>query len=313
MRWESVTRAATANIALKTVSVFFAVVLWFYVTAQIEGTETVKIPLEIVNVPESLIVVSDAPRHIEVTMRGARSDLLKVRLFGSARLTVDLAGAQGRHLTVPLSKGMITLPEGLKPDNVSINAPRALSIMLEERVSAALPVRAVFRGSLPRELVLVGQPAITPDRVIARGPSSAMRAVSEVRTEAIDIAGRRGKVSLETPVVRPRGIEIEPRTVLVELDVARRAERTIEGLAPTLLQVEEDLDVVCSPASADLTVEGPEELVRNLTADDVSIILSVPPGSRGTFAVEAEVILPAGIDSFRLSVKFFDVTVSAKR
>jgi len=313
MRWESVTRAATANIALKTVSVFFAVVLWFYVTAQIEGTETVKIPLEIVNVPESLIVVSDAPRHIEVTMRGARSDLLKVRLFGSARLTVDLAGAQGRHLTVPLSKGMITLPEGLKPDNVSINAPRALSIMLEERVSAALPVRAVFRGLLPRELVLVGQPAITPDRVIARGPSSAMRAVSEVRTEAIDIAGRRGKVSLETPVVRPRGIEIEPRTVLVELDVARRAERTIEGLAPTLLQVEEDLDVVCSPASADLTVEGPEELVRNLTADDVSIILSVPPGSRGTFAVEAEVILPAGIDSFRLSVKFFDVTVSAKR
>jgi YbbR domain-containing protein len=313
MRWESVTRAATANIALKTVSVFFAVVLWFYVTAQIEGTETVKIPLEIVNVPESLIVVSDAPRHIEVTMRGARSDLLKVRLFGSARLTVDLAGAQGRHLTVPLSKGMITLPEGLKPDNVSINAPRALSIMLEERVSAALPVRAVFRGLLPRELVLVGQPAITPDRVIARGPSNAMRAVSEVRTEAIDIAGRRGKVSLETPVVRPRGIEIEPRTVLVELDVARRAERTIEGLAPTLLQVEEDLDVVCSPASADLTVEGPEELVRNLTADDVSIILSVPPGSRGTFAVEAEVILPAGIDSFRLSVKFFDVTVSAKR
>jgi YbbR domain-containing protein len=313
MRWESVARAVTANIALKIVSVFFAVLLWFYVTAQIEGTETVKIPLEIVNVPESLIVVSDAPRHIEVTMRGARSDLLKIRLFGSARLAVDLAGTEGRHLTVPLSKGMITLPEGIKPADVSINAPRALSIMLEERVSAALPVRAVFRGALPRELVLVGRPAITPDRVIARGPSSAMRAVSDVRTEAIDIGGRRGKVSLEAAIVRPRGIEIEPRSVIVELAVARRAERTIEGISPTLLHVEEGVVAEFSPATADLVVEGPEELVRSLTADDVSIILSIPPGSRGTLAVDAEVILPAGIDSFRLSVKSFDVTVSAKR
>jgi YbbR domain-containing protein len=113
MRWESISRSITANIGLKIVSVIFAIFLWFYVTAQIEGVETVRVPLDIVNVPESLIVVSEVPRSIEVTIRGARSDLLKVRLFGNARLTVDLAGTAGRHLTVPLSRGMITLPEGL--------------------------------------------------------------------------------------------------------------------------------------------------------------------------------------------------------
>lgn len=313
MRWESVTRAVAANIALKIVSVFFALLLWFYVTAQIEGTETLKIPLEIANVPESLVIVSDLPRHVEVTMRGARSDLLKVRLFGNARLAVDISGADGRHLTVPLSRGMITLPEGIQPSDVSINAPRALSIVLEERVSAALPVRAVFGGALARDLVLVGAPAITPERVIARGSSSAMKSVSEVRTEAIDIGGRRGRVSLEASIVRPRGIEVEPRSVIVVLEIARRAERTIEGLSPTFLQLEEGLEASCEPARADITVAGPEEIVRALDADDVAIILSIPPGSRGSIVIDAEVILPAGIDSFRLSVKSFDVTVSTKR
>ncbi len=313
MRWDSVTRAVTANIGLKIVSIVFAVLLWFYVTAQMEGKETVKIPLEIVNIPESLTVVNDIPRSIEVTMRGARSDLLKVRLFGNARLTVDLAGTQGPHLTVPLSKGMITLPEGIASDEVSINSPRILSIELERRVSGPIPVRAVFRGTLPPGLILVGQPSITPDRVIARGPANAMRSLTEVLTETIDVTNRRGKVSLETPIVRPRGIEIEPRSVIVELAIARRAERVIEGIAPTLLQIEEGYEAVCAPASADLTVEGPEDLIASLTAEEVSIILSIPAGSRGALVIEPEVILPVGIDSFRLSVKSFDVTVSAKR
>ena len=313
MGWESVTRAVTANIGLKIVSILFAALLWFYVTAQIEGMETVKIPLEIVNVPESLIVVSDVPPHVEVTMRGARSDLLKVRLFSNARLIVDLAGTHGRYLTVPLSRGMVTLPEGLKSDDVSINSPRVLSIALERRLSGPIPVRAVFRGELPRELVLVGQPTVTPDRVIARGPASAMQTISEVLTETIDIGGRRGKVSLEASLLRPRGIEIEPRSVIVELAISRRAERTIEGIAPTLLQVEEGYEAQCEPASADLTVEGSEELIGGLAPGDVSIILSIPPGGRGSIVIEPEVILPAGIDSFQLSVKSFNVTVSAKR
>ncbi len=313
MRWQSLSHAVTANIGLKIISVVFAVFLWFYVTAQIEGIETVRIPLEIVNVPETLVVVNDVPRSVEVTIRGARSDLLKVRLFGKARLTVDLAGAQGRHLTVPLSRGMVALPEGLKPDDVSINAPRALSIMLEERMSKPLPVRPAFRGALPRDMTFVGQPIVTPDRVIARGPASAMRALSEVRTVPIDISGRRGRVSLETSLDRPARVEIEPRSVIVELAVARRAERTIDGIVPTILQSEEGYAVEFSPPTAAITVEGPEDLVRSLVPDDVSIILSVPPGSRGTIGIEPEIIVPAGIDSFRLSVRSFEVTVSANR
>jgi hypothetical protein len=185
--------------------------------------------------------------------------------------------------------------------------------MLEERVSKALPVNAAFRGALPRDMTFVGQPTITPDRIIARGPSSAMRALSEIRTVPIDISGRRGRVSLETALVCPPRIEIEPRSVIVELAIARRSERTIEGIVPTLLQSEEGYLVEYSPPTAALTVQGPENLVESLVPEDISIILSIPPGSRGTIAVEPEVVVPAGIDSFWLSIASFEVTISTGR
>lgn len=313
MRSESFIRAVTANVGLKIVALLFAIFLWFYVTAQIEGTETIEVPLEIVNMPESLVVVNDVPRTVEVTMRGARSDLLKARLFGKTRLTVDLAGAQGRHLSVPLSKGMISLPEGVRQEDVSIRSPRSLSIELEARVSRSLPVEAVFRGTLPAGMMLVGRPAITPERVIARGPAGAMSALAAARTDPIELGGRRGRFSSETALREVGGVEFEPRTVLVEVAISRRGERTFEGLAPTFLQVADGLAVQCSPPTASLTVQGPDDFVRNLSPDEVSIVLSLEPGAIGTFTVEPEVIVPALVDTFRLSVSAFEVTVAPKR
>lgn len=313
MRTESFMRAVTANIGLKIVSILFAVFLWFYVTAQIERTETIEVPLEIVNMPESLVVVNDVPRTVEVTMRGARSDLLKARLFGKTRLTVDLAGAQGRRLSVPLSKGMITLPEGVRQEDVSIRSPRSLSIELETHVSRSIPVEIAFRGTLPAGMMLVGKPAVAPDRVIARGPAGAMSALAAARTEPIDLNGRRGRFSAETALSAVAGVAFEPPTVIVEIAVSRRGERTFEGLAPTFLQLEEGLAAACEPPTATLTVQGPDEFVRSLSPDEVSIVLSLEPGATGTFTIEPEVIVPALVDTFRLSVSAFEVTVAPKR
>ena len=40
-------------------------------------------------------------------------------------------------------------------------------------MSAYVPVTPVFRGSVPKGMILVGQPSVTPDRVLVRGPASA--------------------------------------------------------------------------------------------------------------------------------------------
>jgi hypothetical protein len=53
--------------------------------------------------------------------------------------------------------------------------------------------------------------------------------------------------------------------------------------------------------------------VNRLVPDDVSIILNVPPGARGTNRIQPEVIVPQGIDTFFLDVASFEVRVLSKR
>lgn len=300
---------ATANIGLKLVSLVFALFLWFYVTAQIEGIETLHVPIEILNVPDSLVIASDIPRTAKISMKGPRSELLKARIFGNVRLIVDIGETKSRELTVPISKGMVSMPEGMKSEGVSIISPKILSISLERRMSKALPVKAVFGKTLPPDLAFLKQPAIAPESVVARGAEKIVSAFSEIKTPPIDIAPRRGRYSLELELTAPAQVEIEPKRVIVEMEISKRAERAIDGIIPTVVQSEEGYDAECSPPYADLIVSGPEELVRKVVPEDISIVLSIPAGSRGTIYVQPEVIVPSGIDSVRLSVDSFEVTI----
>jgi YbbR domain-containing protein len=309
MRFQNLYRGLTENIGIKIISVLFAVILWLYVTAQIGERQTFRVPLDLVNIPESLTVVSGVPKDVAVTMRGARSELLKLRFLSRIRGTVDLGGAKRGRVVVPISAAILNLPSGFPAGDATIDAPKSLTLDFERIVSVFVPVTPVFRGSVPKEMILVGQPSVSPDRVLVRGTAAAMSGIAAAETEPIDLRNRRSGFSQEAMLRVGEGREAIPRSVRVEIEIARRAVRTMRGIPPTLLQVEEGFLVECSPATASLTVEGPEELVNRLVNDDLSIILSIPPGTRGTSHIQPEVIVPQGIDSFSIDVDSFEVKV----
>jgi YbbR domain-containing protein len=314
VRFETVVRAATANIALKMVALFCAVFLWLYVTAQLGEKQSFNVPLELVGTPETLAVVHEVPSSISITMRGPRSELLKLRLFGKVRATVALGDAHRGSVIVPLTTGILSLPEGFKREDVTIDHPKSLALDFEPVVSRYVPVRVAFSGELPKDMILVGRPAIAPERVLVRGAASVMDSVTAVWTEAIDLRNKRGRVSSKVALERSiAGREVFPGDVRVTLEVSKRAVRAIEGVPPTLLQAEAGMRVECSPKTATLTVEGPEELVNRLVPDDVSIILTLIEGKTGTYRIQPEVLVPQGIDTYSLDVESFEVKVSSKR
>jgi YbbR domain-containing protein len=301
------------DLGLKVISVLFAVCLWLYVTAQVGERQTFRVPLEFANMPESLTVVHDMPKDVAITMRSTRSELLKLRLLSNIKATVDLGGARRGRVIVPLSVDILNLPSGFKREDAAIVGPKSLALDFELVVHMSVPVIPVLRGAVAKDMILVGRPVVTPDRVIVSGPASAVAGVKAVETGPIDLGNKRGKFSHEVILLPAPGCGAVPAKVLVELEVAKRAVRTISGIPPTLLQGEEGFEVEYSPKTAALTVEGPEELVNGLVPDDVSIILNIAPGSRGTVRIQPEVIVPQGIDTFSLDVASFEVRVLPKR
>jgi YbbR domain-containing protein len=313
VRFQNLYRVVTENIGIKIVSILFAILLWLYVTAQIGEKQTFKVPLDLVNVPESLTVASEVPKELTVTIRGARSELMKLRFLSRIRGTVDLGGAKRGRVVVPLSAAILNLPSGFPAGDAVVAAPKSLTLDFERIVVAYLPVIPVFRGTLPKGLIIVGQPSASPPVVLVRGTAAAMNGVTAVETEPIDLRNKRSGFSQQTALRAGERREAVPRSVRVEIGIAKRAVRTMPGISPTLLQEEEGFVVEVSPPTASLTVGGPEELVNRLVNDDLSIILSIPPGMRGTSRISPEVIVPQGIDSFSIDIDSFEVKVLPKR
>lgn len=304
-------KVLTRNLGAKIVSVLFAFFFWLHVTAQKGENQSFRVPLQLTNVPDSLTIVHSVPEMVDVTVRGSKSSLLKMRLFGRLHASVDLSKAVKGRNTVTLSSAVLNLPEELDPRNVTVDSPKILVLNFEKVVTRSIPVETAFKGGVPRDVIIEGDPVIIPSQVSVSGAASIVEGIDGVSTREIDIRNRKGKFSREVDLaLEGKNITINPRKVLVEMVLHRRAVRTLANIPPTILQDEEDIEVDYSPRVVSLTIEGPEDLIRDITADDVSVILNISTRRPGTYMVEPEVIVPGGIEKYFLDTEAFEITVS---
>lgn len=311
MSIEKMLKVLSANIGAKIVSLLFAVLLWLHVTAQQGEDQLFHVPLVLGGVPDSLTVVSDHPREVTVTVRGSRIDLLRLRLFGRLTAAVDLSEAVKGRNTIPLNAAVLDLPERFDPRDVTVEEPASLVLSFEKVITRSVPVRVVWKGDVPKDLVIEGRPTVIPARVQVTGASSIVEAIESVATREIDLKGKKGRFSQETEIVRGgRDVTVVPDKVIVEASVQKRAVRTLANIPPTLLQDEGGLVIEYSPKFVSLTIEGPEDVIREITADDVSVILNVASRGPGTHRIEPEVIVPRGIEKYYLDVDAFEIVIA---
>jgi YbbR domain-containing protein len=303
-------RSLTANLGAKIVALLFAVFLWLHVTAQQLENQTFRVPLTLTDMPDSLIVIHDVPEFVEVTIRGSRSNLLKLRLFGRLKATVDLSDVKRGRINIPLSPVMLNISEDFDPRDIEVEEPKTLTLNFERVVTRVVPVRVAYRGEIPQDIIIRGTPTIIPDRVQVKGASSIVSGITMLNTEEIDVRGKRGKLTQEVDVnVGGRSVTVNPVKVLVEIELSRRGVRTLANLPPTLLQDVDGVEVTYSPKTVSLTIEGPEEVIKEIASDKVSILLNITTRKPGSYKIRPEIKLPQGIEKYWLDVEYFDITI----
>ncbi|HSG27732.1 MAG TPA: CdaR family protein, partial [Candidatus Krumholzibacterium sp.] len=210
----------------------------------------------------------------------------------------------------PLSGTLLDLPDDIDPRDVSIDNPTTLVLNFEQVLSRSVPVRIAYKGKIPDDVMIMGSPVIIPARVVVRGASSIVSAIQFLTTEEIDIRGKRGKITEETGLtLEGRNITVSPQKILIEMEIRKRATRTLANIPPTLLQDDSEMSVEYMPKVVSLTIEGPEDVIREITADDVSVILNITTRSPGVYRLEPEVIVPAGIEKYFLDAEVFEITI----
>ena len=311
MRLEDFYRALVRNPGAKIISLVFAVFLWLHVTAQQGEDQSFRVPLMLTGIPDSLTIIHDVPQSIEVTVRGPRSSLLKLRLFGRSKATIDLSMARKGIVNIPLSAGVLNLPDDFDPRNVSIDNPKTLVLNFEQVITKLVPVRIAYKGKIPEDIIIMGSPVVIPARVRVRGAASIVSGINFLTTEEVDIRNRRGKITEETGLTLDgRGISVIPEKILIEMEIRKRATRVLANIPPTLLLDDNEMVVDYFPKVVSLTIEGPEDIIMEIVSDDISVILNITTRKPGDYRLEPEVIVPQGVEKYYLDIKVFEITIA---
>ena len=170
------------NWLLKSISLAFAVVLWFFVMGESRMEVNHIIPLEYQNLPDGLMIANDIPTSVAIRISGPRA--LQVNLNpGDIRLAVDLKGLSPGVTSFRRLEENLNLPGGLKITRIS---PSYVDVKLERIRERQVPVRVVLTGE-PAPGFIVKSSKANPAKVTVTGAESELKTVSEVVTEGIDL------------------------------------------------------------------------------------------------------------------------------
>lgn len=181
------------NWALKIFAIVIAIILWSSVVNQENSEMSIRIPLELRNIPHSMMVANDIPTDIDVRIFGNQR---RIRILSSRPMAkiLDLSGlAEGEHFFL-LRPEDFDMLSGVDIIRVS---PSSLQVNLMRTATSSVTVRPVLHGT-PAEGFVVEDTIFTPAKVQVEGAVRDMDNLDWVWTVPIDINDK--DTSFTTPV-----------------------------------------------------------------------------------------------------------------
>ncbi|MCX6545658.1 MAG: CdaR family protein [Acidobacteria bacterium] len=250
---------------LKALSVIIAALLWVLVGGEKIVERSLRVPLELQNMPDGIEMVGDMPGTVDVRVRGSSSALGNLQA-GDVMAIMDLSNAGvGRHL-FHLAPEDVRVPFGIEVKTV---APATSTLVFERTMTKTVPVVPSIEGQ-PAVGYAVERIATDPAEVVVVGPEGALRGLQQAVTEPVLIEGATSSVRESVTIGMPNSTAHlkngRNARVLVEI-AATRTERTIANVPVRMFHLRDGRAARSTPISVVVTVRGQEDVLRRLTAD----------------------------------------------
>lgn len=296
------------NLMAKIFSLLFAVVLWAVVIGEKHGQMQLTVPLELINIPEKAVVVSEVPSSLSLLVQGPRT-LLRTLSARDIRRTVDLKGIGVGWTTIRILPDSVPVPRGVEVIRVT---PATLDLKLEPLREVALSVVAQLTGEVARGYK-VESISTDPPKVVVRGGESEVMGLSQVRTRPVSMAQASSdleeKVGLELEGLHL--VSVSPAKVSVKVKIVPlQMERAIEGVAVRAAQQEVPLTV--EPKEVRVLVKGPLHIVETLKETDLQATVAVQGLSTGKHTLAVSVGAPQGVRVTKVEPSRVEVTLESQ-
>jgi len=205
-----------------TVCVLLSFVLWLSLTLGEERSQTIRLPVEVVETPEGQALAERPPSHVRVQMRGRGLDLIRL-LYTPPVVTVSATTGQVNV------EDEIDLPQGTSVQLESVT-PTSFEVKLDPLETRQVPVRNRVDISVAEAYELIGPPELDPDSVTVRGAQSVIEGMYVWPTDLTTVENLQDTVEVEVPLADTlKGlVEVMPEAVTLTARAGRFAEETRE-------------------------------------------------------------------------------------
>ncbi len=277
----------------KLIAVLFAVIIYWKVSLQIGVEDTVEnVRLDILSYG-SVMVLDDSPRLVKLMIRAKSKDILNGISPSDFKLLIEIPENYS-SMDKPFScrildNAKITAPQGVE---VLGARPDTVSVRLDRRGSADLPVKVRFSGST-QENYACGEVVVDPPRATVTGPMSILRRVAELQTEPV-ILDKRTVEDFEcvSAVVAPEGLRVSPEKVKIQVEIYKKLDsREFKSLPLRVLMPSASplSPRRLSPTNVDVSVQGLKSVIETMAEDDLSAYVDASSiKASGTYSLRPE-------------------------
>jgi YbbR domain-containing protein len=286
------------NLGLKALSVTIAVLMWLSVSGEQIVERSLRVPLELQNIPEHLELVDVPPPSVDVRVRGA-SGLLSHLVPGDIVAVLDLSTARAGRRLFPLTPDRVNGPSGVQVAQVS---PSTIALEFERSGTRLVRVVPSVEGQ-PAPGYAVDGVTCQPQTVEVVGPDTVLRQLNRVITEPISVAGASAPVrETVTMGVSVPGLRLQtPGKAVVTVNIRPLpVERLIRGVPIRLRNLPVQRAGAVVPAEVGVDVKGLKEIVEGLTSEAFAAWVDLADLRPGRYNLQVHLDPPTGVEVVRI-------------
>jgi YbbR domain-containing protein len=276
------------HLGLKVLAITLASVLWLTVAGEHVVERSLRVPLAVRNLPQSLEIAGDLPATVDVRIRGSAAQLSRLDP-GEVVAMLDLANARTGTRLFHLRADEVRAPYGLEVAQV---LPPTLSLDLEKSAQRTVPVVPAIDGD-PAPGYVVGRMSSEPSTVQIEGPESHVRQVSEATTEPVAVGGKNERVrDVVTIGVSDSAVRlVQPQSATVIIDIAPApVEREVSGVPVRVRNLGQGLPTPrLVPEVARVVIRGPREELATIRPDGIGAFVDATGLGPGRYDLRIQV------------------------
>jgi len=299
------------NWPAKVLSVALALILFVFHEMSTLTTRTMILPLAI-ETNSALAPGSAYPRNVRVRLRG-ESDGVKSILENDIEAYLDFSRheSEGQY-RAPVQirrKGSALVPEPLE---ITVN-PLEVSVNLDKRINKAFPLAASIQGNTAAGFELIAY-SVLPAEIAVSGPLRIMESINDIKTDPIDIEGRKSDFNVMVNIANPNPLLLSIRgDAYAEFRCVIRPSvpvRNIDGIAIDITGLDLNFECDLGGRTGSVRLEAAQSLLDNFTVQPgfLSVDCSGITGP-GTHTLPVNVDLPEGFILIRQEPEEVSVTI----